>query len=181
MFSKADGLKSIKLPNITALSTSMFNTARYVETIDLGAGVDNLSTGSQAFAYCYALKNIIFRRTSKITYSVNPFSGATKSNITIYVPSSALSVYKSDSSWTGAGFKAIEAVTNTIVIDNSTYSCNEGETWLSWVSSLNNTDGLIVVGNLVMDSDKTKYVTRNGNAVFPNSIVVADTFAYMNL
>ncbi|MCQ2208947.1 MAG: leucine-rich repeat domain-containing protein [Paludibacteraceae bacterium] len=95
-FKSCSGLTEVSFPNVTSIGSAAFDGCP-IETVTL-----NQPDISKVDAEVY--KNF-----------------GTLSNITLYVPAEALTLYKGDEAWSGLGFKSIEPI-NEFVADGIVYT-----------------------------------------------------------
>lgn len=93
------GMKRIALPGtLTTISQYCFQYCEGLTELTVPASVTSI--GSNAFQYCRALNTYHFQSTTPPTITSTTFSN-TSTTRKIYVPSSAVSTYKSASNWSG--------------------------------------------------------------------------------
>ena len=111
VFANCTSLTEAKFPLITTvIGSSCFSGCTSLETVDVGL---TYRINGNVFSGCTSLKNLIIRSTSKCgLQNVNAFNNC-GTTIKVYVPSSLISSYQSDTTWsavTGAtlSFQSLE-------------------------------------------------------------------------
>jgi hypothetical protein len=102
-FNNCTGLENVTLENtVTTISNQAFSGCSSLTSIDISAGVSTLAVDT-LFNGCTSLKSITLRNTSMVTAptNTNTLTGVpiTAEDFHIYVPSSLVATYKSDSTW----------------------------------------------------------------------------------
>lgn len=145
------GLESITLPkNVTGIGESAFSDNKNLKTVNLNSHCWDMKYN---FAGCTALEKVVLPCATPPTISSDPFSGVTKSQVTLVVPDFAFDTYRSNSYW--------YQFTNTIKGDEA--SIND---YWSIRGTLNLNSSLVMQGNpsvemmsgskLALDSNSTQ-------------------------
>jgi len=160
-------IRYIYLPNFT--TALQFKNNAILELIDCGKIT---SANANWLNDCPNLTGVILRHPSTVLpFQSGSMAGTTvPSNITFYVPTNLVASYEA-SDWHTVKGITIAPLVNQLTVGVDTFDCIAGESWSSWVASENNTDGYIIVGNIIMDSTKTNYITQNGSAVLPGQVI----------
>lgn len=106
-------LPSVVIPDgVTTLENEAFSTCRALTKVTLGSKV--ASIGKEAFYSCDALTEVICRNPTPPNVDAAAFQSA---GISLYVPGSAVSAYKSHAVW--KGFKEVRSISSigTVYID----------------------------------------------------------------
>lgn len=93
-FETCYSLTNVTIPSsVTNLQKYVFNGCYSLASVTIPSSVTTIN--NYAFQYCYGLSRIIFKRTSPATVSGGLAWNSVPTDCKIYVPSSALSAYKS--------------------------------------------------------------------------------------
>ena len=95
-FSSCTGLTTVNFPVLNSLGQSAFNGCSALAVADLGTVK---SIGSYAFQYCSSLKTIYLRGSTVCTLNNSLNFVGNSANISIFVPASLVSSYKTATNW----------------------------------------------------------------------------------
>ena len=125
-FNKCENLEVVIIPNnVTTIAGCAFSDCTSLTTIIIGSGVT--AWGNQIFNNCNALRKFISYVQSPDTY-YDTFNGFDTSTCTLYVPYSAIDVYKNHNDW--KYFQNIKEIVDVfyISIDRNEITLEVGET-----------------------------------------------------
>lgn len=131
-YGNLSGIKSIVIPNSVTTIDGSFDWCKDLEEVTIGKGVTTLGKGS--FQDCQKLRTVKMLSPMPLTIAEDedPFNSygnpTLRSNITLYVPQSAVNAYKNDSYW--KQFKEVLPLPNKcetpVITENNgklTFSC----------------------------------------------------------
>ena len=112
VFQSCTALTNMVIPEgVTSIGESAFFYCTALTTIDIPASVTSI--GESAFFGCSDLKNVTVSSTTPVELPFSVFMSVDFSNVTLYVPQSALDAYKSADIW--MYFGKIEALPEPVV------------------------------------------------------------------
>ena len=96
LFGSCSSLEEISLSKLSVADINMCSGCESLKKVDLGVCS---SIKGAAFYNCLALESIILRSNTIVTIEDNSFGGNTSTTFRIYVPSSLVNEYKTNSKW----------------------------------------------------------------------------------
>ena len=167
-FLGCSGLTSITIPeSVTSIENDAFAFCTGLTSITIGNGVTSIEEG--AFEYCRGLKDVYcFAQQVPVTGS-DAFKSSSIASATLYVPRSAVDVYKAASEW--SEFGTFVALPFDFVSDVIYYNINPDGTSVSvtyGTEEFNSYSGSVVIPSVVTVNNTEYSVTGIGDRAFYN-------------
>ena len=118
-FRSCSSLTNVSFPNVTSIGKRAFYECESLAEVSFP---NVTSIGMQAFSKC-PIKTITLNQPDISNVNAEVYKNfGTLSNITLYVPAEALSLYKENEAWSALGFKSIEPIKDEFVADGIVYT-----------------------------------------------------------
>lgn len=118
-FRSCSSLTKVSFPNVTSIEKRAFYDCESLAEVSFP---NVTSIGMQAFSKC-SIKTITLNQPDISNVNAEVYKNfGTLSNITLYVPAEALSLYKENEAWSALEFKSIEPIKDEFVADGIVYT-----------------------------------------------------------
>ena len=121
-FNNCHGLTSVTFPNsIISINNSAFSGCSGMTSIEIGNGIKSI--GKKAFNNCTKLTDVYCYAESVPTTESDAFEGVNKGNVTLHIPASSVSIYKTTVPW--SSFKSVIEVLEKCATPTISYKDGE--------------------------------------------------------